>query len=188
MTYKNTIISLGLIFIAGLAAWTTFLTYGPKPSATTKPTLLPDAFMEEVTAVVMDKQGKPKMKIVTPKMVHYAENDTTHLISPQLTIYRKSPKPWYVTSKYAKALQGADIVDFWEDVIIHHSADKDNPATVIKTRTLRVYPEKQTAETKEAITMVQPNTTIKAVGMHADMNAGTIVLLSQARGEYVPDS
>ena len=187
MIYKNAIISLGLIFVAGLAAWTTILSYRPQEAPVAPPSQLPDAFMEDVVAVIMDKQGKPKMKIVTPKIVHYAEKDTTHLTTPQLTLYRKSPNPWYITSKYAKATQGVDIVDFWEDVTIHHSADSDNPATLIKTPTLTVYPEKQLADTNDPITMIQPNTTIKAVGMHADMNTGTILLLSQARGEYVPN-
>ncbi|RDI48782.1 LPS export ABC transporter periplasmic protein LptC [Aquicella lusitana] len=189
MRYKNTIISLGFIAAMGFAAWTALLSYyRPQTITPTQSRHIPDAFMEDVVAVIMGKQGKPKMKIVTPKMVHYSENDTTQLLAPQLTLYRKSPQPWYITSKYAKSTQGIDTVDFWEDVVIHHSADTDNPATLIKTPTLTVHPNEQTADTKDHITMIQPNTIVKAVGMHADMNTGNINLLSQARGEYVPTS
>lgn len=188
MRYKNTILSLSLITTVGFAAWFTFTSYRPQTSAGAQAASLPDAFMEDVVALIMDKQGKPKMKIVTPKMVHYAENDMTKLVTPQLTLYRKSPQPWYITSERAKAIQGVEKVDFWDNVVVHHSGDERSPATVIKTIALTVYPNKQTAETNEFITMLQPNTIVKAVGMHADMNTGDIRLLSQARGEYVPSS
>lgn len=186
MTYKNTIISLIMIAVAGTAVWIT-LSYKPQHAALAQINTLPDARMEDVIAVTMDKQGKPRMKIVTPKLTHYAQNDTTHFISPQLTLYRKSPQPWFITANFAKSMQGAEQVNFWDEVIIQHAADQNNPATIIKTSTLTVYPNKQTAETNDPIVMMQPNTTVKATGMFADMNTGDIKLLSQARGEYVPN-
>lgn len=187
MTYKSTFISLIIIIAFGLAAWTTFLSSQSRNSIKTNNNL-PDAFMDDVIATVMDKLGKVKMKIVTPRMVHYAVNDVSKLSLPQLTIYRNSPNPWYVTSKYAQATQGIENVDFWEDVVLHHAADENNPATLIKTPTLTVHPNQKTAETKDFITMVQPSLIVKAIGMFADMNTGDIKLLSQARGEYVPSS
>jgi lipopolysaccharide export system protein LptC len=143
--------------------------------------------MENITAVIMDKQGKPSLKIVTPKMVHYAANDTTHLTSPKLTLYRKSPQPWFITAAFAKATQGIENVNFWDNVVVKHAADNSSPSTLIKTSTLMVHPNQQIAETHDVITLLQPNLVINATGMHADMNTGDIKLLSAARGEYVPN-
>jgi lipopolysaccharide export system protein LptC len=177
-----------MLIVVGLATWTTFLSYRPQNNMLANASPLPDAVMEDVIALIMDKQGKPSMKIVTPKLIHYTENDTTHLSSPALTLYRKSPIPWYVTAKYAKATQGIENVFFWENVVIHRAADENNPMTLIKTTTLLVHPNKQTAETQDNITMIQPNLMVQATGMYADMNTGDIKLLSKARGEYVPNS
>jgi lipopolysaccharide export system protein LptC len=189
MTYnKYTIFSFIMIAALGLATWTRFMSSHQQTNTIANRPLLPDAYMEDVVAIIMDKQGKPSMKIVTPNMVHYTENDTTQLKSPQLTLYRKSPKPWFITAKYAKATQGIDNVDFWDTVTLHHAADENNPATLIKTITLTVHPNKQIAQTKDLITLIQPNLVVKATGMYADMNTGDIKLLSQARGEYVPSS
>ncbi len=188
MTAKHITISLGLMITLFLAGWTTFLSYHRETVAIEKLASLPDAIMEDVIAIILDKQGKPTMKVITPKLVHYTENDTTNLNTPELILYRKSPQPWYVTSKYAKATQGIENVDFWDNVIIHHAADQTNPATVIKTATLTVHPNQQTADTADFITMLQPNLVVKATGMHADMNTGDIKLLSNTRGEYVPSS
>lgn len=186
MTYKNTILSLIMIAAFGFAVWATLLTYRPQNVIISQNSSLPDAFMEDVTALILDKEGKPKMKIVTTKMVHFTSMDKTHLSSPQLTLYRKSPQPWFITSKNAIATQGIEQVDFFDNVIINHPADVSNPATLIKTTSLTVHPNEETAETNEFITLIQPNITVKATGMHANMKTGDIKLLSEARGEYAP--
>lgn len=187
MTYKYiTIISL---MILGLAIWTGLLSYRTPDNPSMHKINLPDGMMENVTALIMDKEGNPHIKIVTPKMVHFAEDDTTHLISPHISLlYRTSPKPWNVTANYAKATQGIDNILLWDDVIIHHAADENNPATLIKTSTLMVHPNKKTAETDQIVTLIQPSLVVKATGMQANMDDGDIRLLSQARGEYVPSS
>lgn len=187
MTYKNVAIGIVFALTVSIAAIIT-LSYGPGKSHRSKPIEQPDAFMENVSALILDKEGKIYMKIVTPKMIHFKKGDKTDFIDPQLTLYHHSPQPWFIQSKFADARQGIDNVLFHDDVTIHHPADTNNPATVIKTKTLTVHPHQQTAETSDLITMIQPNSTIKAVGMFADMNSGNIKLLSQAQGEYVPDS
>jgi lipopolysaccharide export system protein LptC len=185
MVYKNILLSFVMMIVIVLAAWTTLR---PKKISIYQTSSLPDAFMEDVISIVMDKEGNPKMQIITPKMTHFVENDTTHLVAPKLTLYRKSPVPWNVTSKFAKTTQGTENVDFWGDVLIHHPGDGSNPATTIKTTTLTIYPNKNIAETDDLITLMQPNLVVKATGMHADMNTGDIKLKSRARGEYAPHS
>jgi lipopolysaccharide export system protein LptC len=101
-------------------------------------------------------------------------------------LYRNSPLPWYVEAKHAKAHHGMDEINFWENVTIHHAADAQHPATLIKTESLFVKPNEQTALTKDFVTLTQPNLIVKATGLQADMNTGDIKLLSEARGEYVP--
>lgn len=187
MISKNFIISAGMTLTICATAFMTLKTLPGSAKPKVNPDL-PDAFMENVTAVILDKMGKVTMKIVTPKMVHFAQEDTTNFIDPQLTLYHKSPTPWFIESKTAKAMHGIDKVVFKENVTIHRPADYSNPATVIKTTTLTVHPNEKTAETAEPITMIQPNTIMKAIGMQADMDSGNIKLLSQAQGEYVPDS
>lgn len=187
MSYKNIFITLLIIIAVGLAAWRT-LSYRPKNILPSPTRAIPDAFMENVTVTIFNKQGKPNLKMVTPKMVHYVENDATQITSPQLTLYRQSPQPWYISSQYAKATHGIEQIDFWNDVVIQHAGELNKTATVIKTPSLTVYPNKQVAKTIDLITLIQPNITVQAKGMYADLITGKINLLSQARGEYVPNS
>lgn len=187
MTYRHTFLSLFLIASIAIFVWSTYFVDTKKKDIVPLIDNIPDAQMEDVIAIIMDKEGNPKLRIETPKMVHFLKDDTTRLLTPHLTLYRGTPEPWYITSQYAKATQGIETVNFWEQVKIEHSADDHSPNTTIKTDTLTVYPNKHTAETADLITMIQPNLVVNATGMFADMNTGDIKLLSQARGEYVPD-
>lgn len=186
MSHKYSAISIFCVVVLGVAATVTYFGYAPRNTPAMHTTLQMDAYMENVSAIIMNKQGKPNMKIVSPKMTHYATNDTTQLIDPELTLYRKSPKPWFIKAKYAKATDGIENIHFSEDVTIHHAADDVNPATLIKTSTLLVQPNKQIASTNDEITLIQPDLVVKATGMYADLNTGDIKLISQARGEYTP--
>lgn len=146
----------------------------------------PDAFMENVNATIMNKEGLPALKVTTPKLVHYLENDTTNIYKPDVIIYRQSPQPWHINSEYAEAIQGTAKVIFWNNVIIKHLADTANPFTTMQTYALEVFPDKQIAETNQGVTIQQPDTTVHATGMIANLNNGTVKLLSNAQGEYVP--
>lgn len=182
---------LSFFFLLGLAlflsGWSALIIYQKK---STSDDFLgkPDAFMEEVVATIIDKQGRPSLKIVSPKMTHYIENDATDIVKPLLTLYRssrqKAPKPWRLTADHARALQGVSQIRLWDNVIINHPGDAEDEKTRLLTKTLNVYPDKQLAETLDPVTISQPFTQIQAIGMNADLSTGAVKLLSQTRGEY----
>jgi lipopolysaccharide export system protein LptC len=187
-TLKNTLITLLLILSIGLSSWSILIGKKSDALAPTNSSKEPDAYMENVVATILNKQGIPSMKIETPKMVHYADNDMTNISKPHITVYRQSPEPWYINSDFAKATSGVEQILFWDNVVIHHAEDTDNPTTTMTTTLLTVFPNKQLAKTNQPVTVTQPNSILHAIGMLANMNDGTIKLLSNARGEYVPSS
>lgn len=189
MLAKRNLSFFFLLFTAlFLSGWSAFIIYNKKSSSSLDDAGKPDAFMEEVVATIIDKQGKPSLKIVSPKMTHYLENDATEIIKPLMTLYRtshqKSIKPWHLSADHAKALQGVNQIQLWENVIINHPGDELDEKTTLLTPTLTVYPEKQLAETTDPVVITQPNTKIHAIGMNADLASGAVKLLSQTRGEY----
>lgn len=187
LSLKNSAISFLIILTLGLSCWSIFIS---KHSETTFADTAhrPDAFMENVVATIINKEGNLTLKVEAPKMVHYTDNDTTDIETPHITMYRQSPEPWHINSNYAKATQGLDQIYFWDNVVIHHMSDIANPTTTMTTTTLTVFPDKQIAQTNDNVTLIQPDTTIHGLGMLANLNDGTVQLLSQARGEYVPSA
>jgi lipopolysaccharide export system protein LptC len=79
-------------------------------------------------------------------------------------------------------------IKFSQHVVIHHPGDVVNAMTTLQTDSLTVFPDKQQAKTDAAITITQPDAIVHAVGMLANLELGTIKLLTATRGEYVPTS
>lgn len=183
---RTFILFIFVAFITALAVWTTYLTYFPMHQIDEGPNI-PDAVMEEVHAKIMNKMGNPKIYIYAPKLFHFKKDDTTKFELPHIEFYQTNNQPWIVNSKYALARDGMKVVSFWDNVLIKHTADENNPETTIQTEHLLVHPEQNKIETKDPITLIQPSTLIKAVGMVADTQKGDVSLLSQARGQYVPE-
>lgn len=183
LSLKNILFGCLLLTAILLSGWSTFIVYHKKGNSLDN-IGKPDAFMEDVIATVIDKQGKPSLKMVATKMTHYTQNDATDITKPILTLYGKSPKPWHLTAEHAKSLQGTNQIVLWENVVIHHPGDDQNEKTTLLTPILTVLPEKQLATTEDKVVIIQPNTQIHAVGMNADLASGAVKLLSQTQGEY----
>lgn len=186
MSYKNALISLLMISIVGFATWATLSFYRPSTIIAEPGAELPDAYMEDVIALVMDQSGNPSLKLKTPLMVHYSQYNTAHLTTPEVILYRQSTQPWFINARYGKSTRGIEQVDFWENVTLFRPMDQRNPETWIKTETLTIHPNQKTAATNDTITLTQNNLLLEAIGMEANMKNGDIKLLSHARGEYVP--
>jgi len=184
---KNCTVSLLFILAFVLTSWSILISKQTHPLSVV-PSNEPDAYMENIVAIMMDKKGLPSLKIEAPKMLHYIEKDTTHIITPHVTIFRDSPEPWYINSDTADATNGTEQIVFSNHVIIHHPADVANPNTTMNTTSLTVFPDQQQAKTVDPVVITQPDTIIHAIGMLANLNSGTIKLLSNAKGDYVPNS
>ncbi len=184
---RYTVVSFLFCLAFVLSAWSILLSKQLTPQ-NTHHSDEPDAYMENVVALIMNKQGSPSLKIEAPKMTHYPEEDTTYINYPHVTVYRQSPEPWYINSDHAEASYGTEQIVFSDNVIIHHPPDVENPDTTMKTNSLTVFPDKKQASTENAVIITQPDTIIHAVGMLADLNDGTVKLLSEAKGDYVPTS
>jgi lipopolysaccharide export system protein LptC len=187
LTLKNTTLSILTLAAISLSAWSILIAEPPQAKKQDDPKK-PDAFMQDVVATIFNKEGNPSLKLSTPKMIHYPADNLTHIVTPHVTVYRKSPEPWYIDSDYANAKNGTEEILFWSNVHIQHPSDIENPTTSLKTASLTIFPEQQLASTQDPVTFIQPDTTVHAVGMQANFDTGTIKLLSKAKGEYGPTS
>lgn len=187
LTLKNVLISFLLFLAVILSSWSILISK-KKPQYIAKDQGIPDAYMENVIATIIDKTGIQVLKIESPKMIHYSQDDRTDITTPHITFFRQSPEPWHINSDFAKATQGIEEILFWSNVVIHHNEDIAAHTTTMKTETLTVFPTKKIASTKDAVLITQPDTTIQAIGMWANLNDGIIKLLTDTKGEYAPHS
>lgn len=185
MARRNLLLTFLLLLSLGFSAWLIQQTTASQTIATNNQPDTPDSFMIEATYLRMDVNGNVDTKIYTPKLLHYRKNDASEFVHPEIVIFNKDNRmPWQVTAEQGKSEHGTTQIVLWDNVKIHQNAGPNNREITILTPALTVYPEPQTAETDKPVTITQPGTVIKSVGLRADMKKGQVQLLSQATGVY----
>lgn len=148
----------------------------------------PDAFIKQVIVTTFSRVGSPLLIIKSLSMAHYSDNDSTYIDQPHVVVFRHSLQPWKVDALHAFAIHGMRSIDFSDHVVVSHDADSEAVSTTLLTEALTIFPETQQAKTNLPVTITQPSTVMHGIGMSSNLQEGTIQLLSQTRGEYVPDA
>jgi len=146
----------------------------------------PDSFMTNATYTKMNADGQLAAELFTPRAVHYPQNSTTHITTPKVIIYSQGLMPWHVSADYGKSIDGTKTILLWDHVKLHRDKGPHNQFMTMTTTKATLYPKRRLAITHQPVTIIQPGTVIKAVGLKANLNKGTIVLLSKAHAVYVP--
>jgi lipopolysaccharide export system protein LptC len=117
-------------------------------------------------------------------MSHYADDDTSRMAVPQLTIYRQGAAPWFVRSRQAQVAAGGESVLLQDEVKVERLMEDQRGKLEIDTSALRVVPAKEYAETDQPVTIVTGLGMTQAIGMQADLKQQYLQLLAQVRGDY----
>lgn len=145
---------------------------------------VPDYYMENFEMTTMDDQGRPGSLLVSDKMLHYPDDDSTELNEPVMTLYRETGKPWIVRSERGWVAADNELVLLSGNVIIErHSGPNNRPVTLYTDR-LRIHPKTDFAETDQPVTMISENRKTTAVGMRAYVRKGQLQLLDDVRAHY----
>ena len=175
-----------LVALAGLAAATWWLqAEWHRQPARNPQAHTPDYFATGLEITAMDEAGKPRHRLKASKMMHYDDDDTTELESPDLTVYDPERPPWKVTAESGWVSPEGDEVLLQGEVIINRpESPKTRPLRIV-TRDLRVFPDKDYAETDQHVEMFSRNHWMESVGAEVWFEEPIrIRFLSQVRGRH----
>ncbi|HWA14337.1 MAG TPA: LPS export ABC transporter periplasmic protein LptC [Burkholderiales bacterium] len=144
----------------------------------------PDFIIEGFSAVQMNPDGTRRYALSASRMVHYPDDDSTDLESPNLIYYDYVRAPVTVKSETAKATQGGDDVYFHGNVQVVRSAYENNPELGLFTTYLHVVPDKDFAQTDKPVRIVEGKSTATSVGLEFDNRTRQIRLLSEVKANY----
>ena len=146
----------------------------------------PDYMLGNFTATSLDSQGKIRFTISAQKMWHYPDDDSTHIDNP-LLVSMFADRPPIRTSALRGAISSkGDEVFLYDDVVIVSPAYGKHSTRTFSTDYLHVVPDNDIADTDHLVTMVDANTTMRAVGMELNNKTRTVNLLSRVKSTYEP--
>ena len=146
----------------------------------------PDYIVENLTALSTNEAGKAAYTLSAAKMVHYPDDDTTHLTQPRLISYRSVEAPVTITSKEALVSSNGENVFFKDDVKVTRAAYGDQSEMVMVTTYLHVIPDDNIAKTDRPVTITDAATVVNAVGLELNSETRILKLHSRVRGTYDP--
>ncbi len=142
-----------------------------------------DFYVVGAKTVQYQADGKLHYESTTAKVEHVKATDVTLLTRPDLLLYRGSELPWHVRSERGEVAPEGSEVELIDQVRVERTDAKGRP-TILTTSRLTVFPEKEYAQTQQAVRIDAANGVTTAQGMKAYLNDGRMLLLSNVRGQH----
>ncbi len=140
-----------------------------------------DFVIDNLSAITLNIQGRPRFTLAAERMWHYPDDDTTHLQMPQLASLYSSRPPVLTSAQTGMISSKGDEVFLFDEVRVVRPAMGDVGEQRFDTDYLHVIPERDWAETDQSVVMTSQYSVIRAVGMELDNEERTAKLLSRVR-------
>ncbi|QMV62545.1 LPS export ABC transporter periplasmic protein LptC [Pseudomonas berkeleyensis] len=179
----NTLI---FVLIAGAVAALGYWNIAPDSARQTQQASDDDAvdfYVLGAHTVQFQDDGKLHYRMTADKLEHIKSTDITLIDTPKLDLYRGTELPWKVTSQRAEVSPGGVEVELIDDVRIARTDAKGRP-TIITSSRMTVIPDKEYAQTEQAVRIEAANGVTTAQGMKAYLNDGRMILPSNVRGQH----
>ncbi len=176
-----------LLLLAALAALTFWLDrFVQPPGAARGPAARhdPDYIVAGLAAARMAPDGRIKHTLSAEKMVHYPDDDSTHLQSPRFVSYAAAQSPVTITASQALVTSEGENIYFHNDVHVTRAPYADKSELVVRTSYLHVIPDENIARTDRAVTITDAHTIVNAVGLELNSETRVLKLLSRVKGTY----
>lgn len=173
-----------LAALAALTFWLDSFVRPPPAAGSAAARHDPDYIVDGLSAVRIDEKGSVKYTLNAERMVHYPDDDTTHLRRPRFVSYATAQSPVAITSREGLVSSEGENLYFREDVVVTRAPYAKRSELVVRTEYLHVIPDSNIARTDRPVTITDANTTVHAVGLELNAETQVLRLLSRVRGIY----
>jgi lipopolysaccharide export system protein LptC len=173
-----------LLLVAALAVWLNSAVQGVPPKSDGSKRHDPDSMVENFVAKQFAPDGRIRYTLAAQKMVHYPDDDTSHLTAPRFEAFEQDTPPLTVSAQTGMLTQKGDEVFLYGDVLMVREATATTPRMTLRTSYMHVIPDSGIAQTDKPVVMEDPTTIVNAAGMLANNKLRTIAL-TKVKATYV---
>ena len=173
-----------LAVVAAATVWLDRQVQPPERARDGKARHDPDYVVENFSATRVGPDGVPRYTLRARRMLHYPDDDTTHLDAPILVNFRGPGMTVTATSKSALLSSNGENAYLTDDVRLVRSAYDGKSELTMLTSWLHVIPDDGIAKTDKPVRIYDANTLITSVGLEFNNETRILKLLSHVRGRY----
>jgi lipopolysaccharide export system protein LptC len=145
-----------------------------------------DYVVDNFSATTLNLLGQPRFTLTAQKLWHYPDDDSTHLQMPFITSLYADRPPTLTSAQTGMLSSKGDDVFLYDEVRVSRPASAGFTEQHFATDYLHVIPDRDWAESDQAVVMTNQYNVIRAVGMELDNKARTVKLLSRVRATHEP--
>jgi lipopolysaccharide export system protein LptC len=142
-----------------------------------------DFYAETVHAVQFREDGKRDYDMHSDHLEHVQSTDVTYLTKPRMELYRGEDIPWHIRSERGEVGPEGEQVELIDSVRVERTDTQGRPS-ILTTSRLTVFPDREYAQTDQAVRIDAANGVTTGQGMKAYLNEGRMILLSNVRGQH----
>lgn len=176
-----------LLLVAVLAAmsyWLERAVQGPAVPRDGSTRHDPDYIVNDFIVHQLGPDGIPVHQLQAKRMLHYPDDDSTHLEHPTLQRYNQGTLTLKISANRAQVSSEGKTVDFHDDVRAVRLPTRERSELTLTTDHLHVIPDDDFARTDRPVTIVDANTKATAIGLELDNKAKNLKLMSNVRGTF----
>lgn len=148
----------------------------------------PDYTVDHFVIVRLSESGDPHYRLSAARMVHFPDDDSSHLQAPILVQTQPGKPETRVSAKRGIVSSDGKEIGLYESVELFKAGEKSPhglPADIrVRTEYLRVVPDMDTADTPLRVVIEQGRTVLTGTGMAFDNRYRRIELQSAVTGVF----
>ncbi|MFN2308501.1 MAG: LPS export ABC transporter periplasmic protein LptC [Gammaproteobacteria bacterium] len=180
------ILPILVIALAALSSWWLYHQVMQAPPAQEVQDQNPDAFADTIDLSSLDADGRLASRLWAKRMLHYPQDDSSTLEAPYLEVYRPDEPPWQVRARSGRISAGGAEIRLEGNVDIQRAGNATIRPVQITTTVMRVFPEREYAETDAAVTFRSTGLVARSLGMRAYLDQGRVELPARVRATHQP--
>lgn len=177
-----------LLLVAAVATGWSVWTHRPSRAPDAREAQRSDYLLHDFEVVVLDNQGHESFTLRAPYLERHPGDQTMTLQTP-LFVIPPAPgseqAPWEVRSHTGWVSAEGDELRLRGDVVATSSNGPNRPVKMT-TEQLNVFPDAKRATSPVAVTITQPGSILRGIGMEALLDSKRVRLKSQVKVHYAP--
>src|SRR5690606_35337054 len=144
----------------------------------------PDYLLHDLELVALDDDGKESFTLRAPLMARNPDQGNMEMQSPVFLMPDSEGRYWNVTARSGWVAAAGKELRLLGDVTV--TGPPEQRAVETNTAQLNLYPDRGLATASGAVTITQPGSILRGVGLESNLASKRYELKSQVRSRYVP--
>jgi len=186
---RNTVTrNLWTILFFALAVLTSILVWNlrSKPLIKAEGPSRSDYVLHNFEMTTLDEKGKEAFRLKSPYLERDPKGKSLSILTPKFSIPDNNGGTWHAESGNAWVGPKAEEVRLQDKVEMIGPKTASGQQTRFSAPQLTIFPKKNTAESKDVVTITRADSIIQGHGLQVDMQAKRFQLLADVKGRYAP--